>query len=207
MDRQLDAALRLLDRQIIDSEGRMVGKVDDLEMIGSGADLRVGRLLTGAAAWLPRISRPLARQWMLLAPAEPDRDHPWSIPLELLDDIDSAVHLSVPRDGMLRRVRATHRLSQLLGMRVIDPAGRRLGVVTDVRLLHRDGLRATRLIVGRRHPGALLGYHQHPGQGPWAVRVLMRRLARHNREFDTDDTRIDWAAGTVRITSASTGAR
>lgn len=212
-DRRLDAALRLLDRQILDSEEMAVGKVDDAELAllhDSGdlsrlADLHVIRLLTGAAAWLPRLARPLAEQWRLLAPAEPERENPWSIGLDLIDTIRTDVRLTRPREGLLRRTEAPYRLSRLLGMPVVDADGRHHGFLTEVALDRAQDLVITRAVVGHRHPGGMLGYHQHPEAGPWLVRRLVRVWARHNREFDAADLRIDWEAGQVRITSEATG--
>src|SRR3546814_18864832 len=54
---EFDAVLNLLDRQVIDADGYMVCKVDDLELaqddIGS---LRISGILAGPAALLPRFS-------------------------------------------------------------------------------------------------------------------------------------------------------
>jgi hypothetical protein len=84
---ELDLGLGLLDHQLVDSEGRRCGKVDDLELegVGGGAP-RVRAILTGPAAWrgrgaLGRVAAALARgrgarlDW-------PD-----------VGEIDSAVHL------------------------------------------------------------------------------------------------------------------
>ena len=51
----IDLGLGILDHQLIDSEGRRCGKVDDLEFEG-GADSepRVAAILTGPGAWRGR---------------------------------------------------------------------------------------------------------------------------------------------------------
>lgn len=40
MARRLDAALELLDRQLLDKDGTPAGKVDDLELTDSGESLK-----------------------------------------------------------------------------------------------------------------------------------------------------------------------
>ena len=71
--RRYDAALHLLDRQLVDPDGRLVGKVDDVEL-AEGADgvLVPTGLMVGMAALLPRLgdrSGPwLYRHWVRLAP-------------------------------------------------------------------------------------------------------------------------------------------
>jgi len=54
--RTIDAYLSLLDRQILTSEGRMVGKVDDLELeLRDDGRLYVSALLSGPGALGPRL--------------------------------------------------------------------------------------------------------------------------------------------------------
>jgi sporulation protein YlmC with PRC-barrel domain len=80
-----------------------------------------------------------------------------------------------------RSLREPLRLSELLGLDVVDPAGERVGSVADVRLV-RDGppqglglarLRVAGLVVSPRHGGRLLGYERTPLEGPWLVRTLV----------------------------------
>jgi sporulation protein YlmC with PRC-barrel domain len=86
------------------------------------------------------------------------------------------------------------RASELIGADVTDAAGRRLGVVTDIRCVQ-DGPvrgamaapRVTALLVSRRHTGSLLGYDRRAQQGPWLVRAVVRALHRHLVE-------VPWAA-------------
>jgi len=55
--RELSAGLQLLDRQILNREGLLVGKVDDLELetIGDGDDLYVTAILTGPGVLVHRL--------------------------------------------------------------------------------------------------------------------------------------------------------
>jgi sporulation protein YlmC with PRC-barrel domain len=51
---EVDLALGILDHQLVDSEGRRCGKVDDLELeLGDGAP-RVVAIITGTTAWRDR---------------------------------------------------------------------------------------------------------------------------------------------------------
>ena len=57
---QFDLAYRLLDLDLVDSEGRRCGKVDDLELDGGPGDpLYVGAILAGPGAMPPRFVRRL----------------------------------------------------------------------------------------------------------------------------------------------------
>jgi hypothetical protein len=81
-----------------------------------------------------------------------------------------------------------HRLNDLLGARVITGDGRELGHVNDVRLAPGPAVRGVRaelvvegVVISDRHAGSMLGYDRRGDQGPWLVRVLMRRLHRNAR--------------------------
>lgn len=91
-----DAALRLLDRQIIDRDGRLVAKVDDVELAQrEDGRLEVVALLTGPGALGPRLGGRLGRWtvavWRRLHPAESPQ--PGRIPFGDVTGIDSAVHV------------------------------------------------------------------------------------------------------------------
>ena len=45
----------LLDHELVDSEGRSCGMVDDIELAGGPADLEVAALLVGTGAWQMRL--------------------------------------------------------------------------------------------------------------------------------------------------------
>ena len=85
--RELDLALGVLDHQLVDSEGRRCGNVDDLELEGvAEGSPRVSAILTGppvwkGRGWLGRLSALLAWGPMV------------RIPWEEVEKIDSAVHL------------------------------------------------------------------------------------------------------------------
>lgn len=52
---EIDLGLGVLDHQLLDSEGRRCGKVDELELEGADtAEPRVGAILTGARVWSGR---------------------------------------------------------------------------------------------------------------------------------------------------------
>ena len=84
LEEDLDATLHLLDRQIVDSEGAMVGKVDDVELTEDhhGA-LRVTGLLTGPAALVPRLGGDHDQKtlfwWRQLNPVRAERTVPGCI--------------------------------------------------------------------------------------------------------------------------------
>jgi sporulation protein YlmC with PRC-barrel domain len=84
-------AHRLLDEQILDSDGRRWGRVDDIELRGSPP--RVAALLVGKGLYprrLPKRLRDLARR---LAGPERWGANAVRIPWEEVDEIDAAVHL------------------------------------------------------------------------------------------------------------------
>lgn len=77
------------------------------------------------------------------------------------------------------------RASDLLGAPVLDRDGEPVGTVTDLRCVQDGPLRGAmaaprvaQLLVSHRHTGSLLGYDRREQQGPWLVRVLVRRLHR-----------------------------
>jgi sporulation protein YlmC with PRC-barrel domain len=206
----IDGALHLLDRQLLDSEGRMLGKVDDVELTDRDGELVVTGVLTGPAALLDRLGgrlgAGLVAKWGQLKVSEPHRTRPWRIDVEDIDRLDSALHLSVRRDGVLRRDREAHRLGRLTGMDVLGPDGVRIGRVIDARFEpNQDGLLTLcSLIVGHGRPGSLLGYDRRSDQGPWLVRVVVRWLHRHSVIADAADADISWAAKTIQLAATPT---
>ncbi len=214
-----DAALHLLDRQIVDVDGMAVGKVDDLELVedADGALVPTG-LLVGMAALLPRFGDRsgdwLHRRWIRLAPAHAERSRPGVVDLDLVEDVTSEVHLSVVRDGLLHRrldgledQPRRHTLGQLLAMHVDLPGSgasrRSTARVLDVRLSAAPdgrGARVVGLIVGRGRPGSLLGYDRSRERGPWLVAAVVRRLHRHTRQVPLGPgVELDWDARRVRV--------
>lgn len=200
----VDGALHLLDRQIIDSEGRLLGKADDVELTERRGRLVATALLTGPAALLPRLGGAhgdaLAERWRALRPAELDRSAPWRVDLSLVHRLDNAFHLSVERDEVLTKEPVGHRLSRLTGMEGHGPEGP-LGQVLDARF-EPDGRGApvlSSLIIGRGRPGSLLGYDRRGDQGPALLRVVVRRLHRHSVLVPAARAEIDWEAREVRV--------
>jgi hypothetical protein len=104
--RELLAGLHLIDHQIVDPDGRMAGKVDDLELeladaddpgaeppvvtaILSGAGALAGRLQGRLGRWLQSIDERLTREGV-----------PSRVPFEIVTDIGSHVRVRVPRDEL-----------------------------------------------------------------------------------------------------------
>jgi sporulation protein YlmC with PRC-barrel domain len=101
--RRLDAHLNLLDRQIVDVNGRMVAKVDDVELQEQqDGRLAVTALLVGPGALGPRLGGLLGRcttaVWSRLAHA--DRALAGRIDMSLVADIGSAITLTVRRESL-----------------------------------------------------------------------------------------------------------
>jgi sporulation protein YlmC with PRC-barrel domain len=217
----VDAMLLLLDRQITDVEGRMVAKVDDVEITEApdGTVAATG-LLCGPAALLPRLGGrfggALHRFWLALGRQQADRGRPYWIDLADVRELGSEVRLGVARDGLLvtqpgdgpdgRR----RRLNDLLGMRVYDAAGTRLGRVLDVQL-DRAGLEQgsrsalVSLVVGRGRPGSRFGYDRRPEMGPALLSQALHRLQGKRGSVKASDIRsIDWELGQLEVRAAPT---
>ena len=98
--RRIDAALRLLDRQLVDRDGRLAGKVDDLELTRrDDGTLVVTAILTGPGALGPRlpgaVGRAMVAAWRRLhGDAVPG---PGRVPFEQVTEIGSAVRLAASR--------------------------------------------------------------------------------------------------------------
>ena len=207
---ELDAVLHLMDRQVVDVDGRAVCKVDDVELVETDAGaLIVTGLLAGPAALVPRFGGRLGawalERWRLLGLQWADRTEPYRIDLDDVERLGSAVELRRARrgllvkqdrvDGGLRR----RRLNELMWMRVHGEDGTELGNVIDVRVAPEGEpeagapIRVTGLVVGRGRPGSFLGYDRGPDQGPWLLNRLVRRVHRHSGLVGIEHvTRIDW---------------
>lgn len=215
---EYDAALRLLDRQIVDCDGMAVGKVDDLELTETPEGVLVPTgLLLGPPALLPRFG-PRLGSWLLeryvqLRVVDADRSRPVAIDFELVAEVASAVHLSARRDRLVsRRVDhpaiVRHRLGDLLGMRVMSSGTLRLARrsrVLDVRIAASDASGGVvALVVGPRRPGALLGYERAEERGPSPVATVVRWLHRGSRLVGVEENvTVDWSARTVRLGPAA----
>jgi sporulation protein YlmC with PRC-barrel domain len=82
---------RLLDEQICDSEGRRVGRVDDLELQGSPP--RVTALLVGEGLYPRRLPRMLGKLARRISGPERWGGNALRIPWEEVDDLGSTVKL------------------------------------------------------------------------------------------------------------------
>ena len=83
----LDLGLGLLDHQLVDSEGRRCGNVDDLELEGvSEGSPQVAAILVGPPVWRGRGRLGRFASWIA-------RGQTVRIPWAEVDKIDSAVHL------------------------------------------------------------------------------------------------------------------
>lgn len=111
---RVQLARQLLDRQIVDAEGRLVGRVDDVAFGVDGAGYPyVDSLLTGQGALGERIGGRVGR--LLVAVADRFTDDPpvppLRVPLAVVARVDSAVRLrcraadlpSSPVESWLRR--------------------------------------------------------------------------------------------------------
>ena len=87
------------------------------------------------------------------------------------------------------------RLGEVLRCEVVTADGRRLGRVSDVRLVQ-DGpvrrgvqaaLRVDALVVGRAGLAERLGFVRHGVSGPWLLRAAMRRLEQRAHVVDAVD--------------------
>jgi sporulation protein YlmC with PRC-barrel domain len=203
----IDGALELLDRQLLDVDGRMLGKVDDVELTQTEHGLTVTALLTGPVALQHRLGgrlgNELVTKYIQLRPSETNRSRPWRIVMDDVESLDSAVHLRVRRDESLRRDIETFRLGTITGMEVIEPNGGRVGRVLDARFAPGpDGrLVLESFVVGHGHPGSLLGYDRREKMGPWLVRRVVGWLHRHTCVVDVDHAQILWGNEQVRLGS------
>ena len=116
--RRYDAALHLLDRQVLDPDGRMVAKVDDLELVDrEDGRLEIAAVLTGPGALAPRLHGRLGELvlavWRRLHPSEQPR--PGRITMADVVRVDSAVHVGRRRDDL-----ALDGLEQWVRAHVVD---------------------------------------------------------------------------------------
>lgn len=197
-----DAALHLLDRQVVDDEGAMVGKVDDVELTERyDGTLEVTGLLLGPPALLPRVASGLHELWRLAQPQRAGRDTPGRIDIAHVDSLTSEVRLGSGRDGVVRPQGAPaapdtlRRLGDLLGMPA-EVDGRPVGRVMDARIERRDDrLVVAWLIVGRGRPGSLLGYDRVRTNGPLPLARLVTWLHRHSALVDIAQVDLVWVPG------------
>ena len=216
-NKAVDAVLQLLDRQVVDRDGLMVCKVDDVELtVAVDGTWEVTGLLAGPPALVPRyggrLGDGLRESWRRLGVQEGNRLVPWRIPLALVAELGSGVELLAARDGLLQRQsdappapgEVRRRLNDVLYLAVRGADGRELGQVLDVRLERRRSepleLVVRGLVVGRGRPGGFLGYDRDEKQGPWLLNRIVRRIHRHSGYLSWSDVAgIDWDAGTMTV--------
>ena len=98
--RTIDLSLRLLDRQVVDRDGKMVCKVDDVEFErGEDGNLYVARILVGPRALAPRL-RSRHGVWIRSFAERLSTEPMPSIDFALVEDIGNAVKLSAARDDL-----------------------------------------------------------------------------------------------------------
>jgi sporulation protein YlmC with PRC-barrel domain len=99
--RVLDAGLHLLDRQLVDKDGRLAGKVDDLELTfpEGGGPPQVTAILAGPGALSRRLGRRFGAWLEAVANRlrDGDDDHPARVPFAVVKQIGSAIDLSVAK--------------------------------------------------------------------------------------------------------------
>jgi sporulation protein YlmC with PRC-barrel domain len=98
------AALRLLDRQIVDREGRMAGNVDDLELTADAdGRIHVSALLAGPGVLANRLGAKRFGRWLRRVHATiegpPDED-PARIPIARVADIGDHITVSLRHEDM-----------------------------------------------------------------------------------------------------------
>jgi hypothetical protein len=103
--RTLDAALHLLDRQLVDRDERLVGNVDDLELEvpDDGGLPVIVAIVSGPGALADRIGGRLGRSWAELhrriSPGGPAVD-PDLVPFSAVTKVASAVHLDAQAEDL-----------------------------------------------------------------------------------------------------------
>jgi hypothetical protein len=99
--RTLEAGLHLLDRQLIDKDGRLAGKVDDLELElpPGGGPPTVTAILAGPGALSRRIGGRFGAWLEAVANRlrDGDDEHPARVSFAVVKRIGSAIDLSVPK--------------------------------------------------------------------------------------------------------------
>lgn len=123
MTRYLDAGLDLLDRQLLDRDGRPVGKVDDLELGMHDQGLVLEALLVGPQALGARIGGRFGRAMAAIAARLSGSEHPVTVPIEQVEDIGVVVRLGPSADEIARAGRLEHWLRDQVVVRI--PGGRR----------------------------------------------------------------------------------
>lgn len=96
IERHLHAVHELLDHQVVTLEGRMVGKVDDLEIDVAADPPVVSAILMGPQAWGRRVPGMFGRVVLSVHKRlhEDPEPQPYHIPASSVTDISSAVEVA-----------------------------------------------------------------------------------------------------------------
>lgn len=204
---ELHAMRDIVDRQIVDVDDLLVGKVDDCLLAHDADGTRVEGVLCGAGALAARLGGRLGERFEdLVRRLSAPEWEPQLVPLDLLCRTENAFRLTVPRAYL--RATAHHvrgrpgpleasiddlgefRLSDLIGSEVHTMDGTHVAPVGDVRL-RLDGpatdvivqsMILDGLIVGLGSIGDRLGFRLPRGpKRPFAVNRLFRALAHEAR--------------------------
>jgi hypothetical protein len=104
--RRLWAALRILDRQLVDRDGRPVGMVDDVELgpLDDSGTLYVTALYSGPGALSYRLGHRRYGRWMaqvhaLVGSGEPEVDSA-RIPITRVSDMGIVIRVSAEREDL-----------------------------------------------------------------------------------------------------------
>ena len=101
--RTLDAALRLLDRQILDVDGMLAGKVDDLELtFPEHGPPYVSAILAGPGSLSRRVGGRLGASIEALHRRLHPSEHPGpaSVSWGVVQEVGSSIQLAVPKDAL-----------------------------------------------------------------------------------------------------------
>jgi sporulation protein YlmC with PRC-barrel domain len=187
----INVALRILDDQLVDADGRRFGRIDDIELAGGpGRETRIAALIVGAGSWRWRLRPRLAAVMAALTPNIVRR-----IPWELVGAIEAGAIRTTTSMGELGFGTATHvnarwvdelerqtlRLSSLLGVSAVSAHGEALGRVHDVRARLEGAPESphtvwiTGILVGRdgwgqRLMGPARNRHGHPSPDAGVIR-------------------------------------
>jgi len=93
----IDLAFMLLDRQLVDSDGRRCGKVDDLDIEGEpGGPATAVALVSGPEAWRAGTHGPIG--WLLARVFSGDETA--HVHVETIDSFGVEVRLKLPADAL-----------------------------------------------------------------------------------------------------------
>jgi sporulation protein YlmC with PRC-barrel domain len=198
----LHAMRDLADWQVMDQDGQIVGKVDDLAFtVSTQAEPILTSVLIGGVALARRFEGAWNRSFDWLTRRLAATAEPLDIPVELIERAPSNLTVAARRDALARyrgepQRPGTLRLSDLIGTQLIGTNDQPCGRVADLWLaddpthlrdLRLPDLRLHGLIVGAAAIGDRLGFDHHGGPAqPFGLRHLFTWLGRHTRILPWD---------------------